>query len=38
MPMYVEVWNIMTFNIDIPDPNKQGYPPDVVRERLCVTM
>ena len=38
MPMYVEVWNIMAFNLDIPDPNKQGYPPDVVRERLCVTM
>jgi len=33
MPMYVEVWNIMAFNLDVPDPNKQEKPPDVVRER-----
>jgi len=34
MPMYVEVWNIMTFNLDVPDPSKQEQPPDVMRERL----
>ena len=30
MPMYVEVWSIMAFNLDVPDPNKQEQPPDVV--------
>ena len=34
VPMYVEVWNIMTRNLDVPDPNKQEQTPDVVRERL----
>jgi len=33
MLMYVEVWNIMAFNLHVPDPNKQEQPPDVVRER-----
>ena len=26
MPMYVEVWNIMAFNLDVPEPNKQEQP------------
>jgi len=33
MPMYVEVWNIMACNLDVPDQNKQEQTPDVVRER-----
>jgi len=33
MSMYVEVWNIMACNLDVPDPNKQDQTPDVVRER-----
>jgi len=33
MPMYVEVWNIMACNLDVPDPNKQERTPDMVRER-----
>jgi len=28
--MYVEVWNIMAFNLDVPDPIKQEQSPDVV--------
>jgi len=32
--MYVEVWNIMAFNLDVPYTNKQEQPPDVMRERL----
>jgi len=31
--MYVEVCNIMAFNLYVPDPSKQEQPPDVVRER-----
>jgi hypothetical protein len=33
-PMYVEVWDIMVCNLDVPDPKKHEQPPDVVRERL----
>jgi len=33
MPMYVEVWNIMACNLDVPDPNKQEQTPKVARER-----
>jgi len=33
--MYVEVWNIMVCNLDVPDPNKNEQTPDVVRKRLC---
>jgi len=33
MPMYVEVWNIMAFNLDVPDPDNQEQLPDVVRKR-----
>jgi len=33
MPMYVEVWNIMECNLDVPDPNKPEQTPDVLRER-----
>jgi len=31
--MYVEIWNIMAFNLDVQDQNKQEQTPDVVRER-----
>ena len=31
--MYVEVWNIMVCNQNVPDPNKHELTPDVVRER-----
>jgi len=31
--MYVEVWNIMVCNQNVPDPNKHEQTPDVVRER-----
>jgi len=31
--MYVEVWNIMVCNQNIPDPNKHERTPDAVRER-----
>jgi len=30
--MYVEVWNIMVCNQNVPDPNKLERNPDVVRE------
>ena len=36
MPMYVEVWSIMAFNLDVPDPNKQEQPPDVVAVVGCI--
>ena len=32
-PMYVEVWNIVVCNQNIPDPNMHERTPDVVRER-----
>ena len=31
--MYVEVWNIMVCNQNVPDPNKHDRTPDVIRER-----
>jgi len=31
--MYGEVWNIMIYNSDVPDPNKHEQAPDIVRER-----
>jgi len=31
--MYVEVWNITAFDLDVPYPNKHERTPDVVRER-----
>jgi hypothetical protein len=33
--MYVEVWNIMVLNPNVPDLNKHEQTPDVVRERPC---
>jgi len=31
MPMYVEVWNLMEFNLDVPDPNKKEEHHDVIQ-------
>jgi len=29
--MYVEVWNLMEFNLDVPDPNKKEEHHDVIQ-------